>query len=299
MPQKKIIILDTETTGVLEEDRIIQLSYIVTDANGKIEEVHNEFCQAPLASKFDAMAIHHITPEMLEGKPTCNELKGMARLNELNTPENVIVIQSAECDLAMLAKEGFESKMQLIDTFRIHRYFYHEDPHGLQYNRYALGLYKKEEAQMQELGVQIAAHDALGDVIVLKNFYDHLLLSHTEEEMIEMCSKPILMEIMPFGKHKGKRIEEVAVSERRSLSYMLETFDLDQDLQYSFEYYYELMKDKASLIIGFGKYKGRMPADIVNEDRSYLEWMHNKAENIAIELKTEIKRVLDEHTPSA
>ena len=158
---------------------------------------------------------------------------------------------------------------------------------------------KKEEGQKRELGIQIAAHDALGDVIVLKNFYDHLLQSHTQEEMIEMCSRPILMEIMPFGKHKGKRIQEVAVSERRSLAYMLETFDLDQDLRYSFEYYYELMKDKASFVIGFGKYKGRMPADIVHEDRSYLEWMHNKAENIAEELKSEIKRVLDSHTPSS
>lgn len=299
MSNQKIIILDTETTGVLEEDRIIQLSYLVTDASGKIEEVHNEFCEPALPIKFDAMAIHHITPEQLAGKPKCTELSGFARLHELNTPDNLIVIQSAEFDLGMLAKEGFVSNMKLVDTFRIHRFFYHEDPHGLQYNRYALGLYKKEAAQMQELGVQIAAHDALGDVIVLKNFYDHLLKDHDEAKMIEMCSKPILMEIMPFGKHKGKLIVEVAVSERRSLAYMLETFDLDQDLQYSFQYYYDLMKDKASLMIGFGKYKGKLPADIVNEDRSYLEWMHNKAENIAIELKTEIKRVLDAHTPQA
>jgi len=293
MSVNKIIILDTETTGVLEEDRIIQLSYLVTDSDGSIEEVHNEFCQAPLPIKFDAMAIHHITPEELEGKPACTELKGFARLHELNTPDNLIVIQSAEFDLGMLAKEGFESKMKLVDTFRIHRFFYHEEPHGLQFNRYALGLYKKEAAQMQELGVQIAAHDALGDVIVLKNFYDYLLRDHEQDKMIEMCSKPILMDLMPFGKHKGKRIEEVAVNERRSLAYMLETFDLDQDLQHSFQYYYELMKDKASLVIGFGKYKGKAPADIVAEDRSYLEWMANKAENIMPELKAEIKRVLE------
>ncbi len=299
MSDHKIIILDTETTGVLEEDRIIQLSYLVTDAHGKIEEVHNEFCQAPLPIKFDAMAIHHITPETLTGKPTCRELAAFARLNELNTSQNIIVIQSADFDLGMLQKEGFVSKMRLIDTFRIHRYFYHDEPHGLQYNRYALGLYKKEAEQMKELGVQIAAHDALGDVIVLKNFYDHLLRSHDEEQMVEMCSRPILMDLMPFGKHKGKRIEEVAVSERRSLAYMLETFDLDQDLRYSFQYYYDLMKEKSSVIIGFGKYKGKAPADIVHEDRSYLEWMHDKAENIALELKVEIKRVLDEHTPQS
>jgi exodeoxyribonuclease X len=294
MAERKIIILDTETTGILEEDRIIQLSYLVCNDEGRVEEVHNEYCLAPLPSKFDSMAIHHITPEMIADKPACVQLKGFARLSELNTPENIIVIQSAEFDLGMLAKEGFESTMQLIDTFRIHRYFYHEEPHGLQYNRYALGLYKKEAAQMVELGVQINAHDALGDVIVLKNFYDHLCQSHTPELMVEMCSQPILMEIMPFGKHKGRRIEEVALVERRSLVYMFETFDLDMDLRHSFSHYLDAMQSKADRIISFGKYKGKSPEEIVNEDRSYLEWMHDKAENIALELKAEIRRVLDE-----
>jgi exodeoxyribonuclease X len=104
MSEHKIIILDTETTGVLEEDRIIQLSYLVTDAQGKIEEVHNEFCQAPIDIKFDAMAIHHITPEKLEGKPACTELAGFARLIELNTPENVIVIKVRNLILVCLQK---------------------------------------------------------------------------------------------------------------------------------------------------------------------------------------------------
>ena len=39
---KKYIILDTETTGTAQEDRVIQLGYIVL--GGKEVEVHNEFC---------------------------------------------------------------------------------------------------------------------------------------------------------------------------------------------------------------------------------------------------------------
>ena len=38
------IVLDTETTGAGENDRIIQLGYIVL--GGKEIEVHNEFCSS-------------------------------------------------------------------------------------------------------------------------------------------------------------------------------------------------------------------------------------------------------------
>ena len=71
----KIIILDTETTGTLDEDRIIQLSYLVVNENAEIEEVQDDLCLAPLDIKFDAMAVHHIVPERLEGKPTCKDTK--------------------------------------------------------------------------------------------------------------------------------------------------------------------------------------------------------------------------------
>jgi len=35
-------------------------------------------------------------------------------------------------------------------------------------------LYKKEQAIIDSLGVEVRAHDALGDVIVLKNHFDYL-----------------------------------------------------------------------------------------------------------------------------
>ena len=60
----KYIILDTETTGTSENDRIIQLGYIVLD--GKNIEVHNEFNstkEVPIS--FGAMEVHGITPEMI------------------------------------------------------------------------------------------------------------------------------------------------------------------------------------------------------------------------------------------
>ncbi|ADV46113.1 3'-5' exonuclease [Nitratifractor salsuginis] len=289
----KTIILDTETTGTDAEDRICQLAYLVLDESGEVVEHYNELCTPPLEIKYDAMAIHHITPEMLEGKPACTETEGFRRLRELNSPENLLVIQNAPFDLAMLEKEGFENRMRLIDTFRLVRKFMPDSPqHGQQYLRYALGLYREEPALIEKLGEEVRAHDALGDVIVLKHLYEYLLREHSAEEMAELCEGPILLEQMPMGRHRGKRIEEVALQHRNDLLYMVENFDLDQDVRYSFEYWLEQTKDRVKVTIGFGKHKGKTPEEVVGIDRSYLEWMRDKADRIPAELKAELERVL-------
>ena len=290
----KIIILDTETTGTLEEDRICQLSYVVVDITSQIDELHNELCTPPLDIKFDAMAVHHITPEMIVGKPLCVDTNAYQRLCELNTSENLIVIQNAKFDLDMLAKEGFTSQMQLVDTFRILRAKYPLDtPHGLQHKRYQWGLYKDEQAIIDTLGIEIKAHDALGDVIVLKNLFDRLLQEQSLQDMIDLCRGPILLEYMPMGKFKGQLFSQLAISERNTLYYMLDNFDLDEDLYYTIMHFLEIGKKDIVVTYGFGKYKGQTPAEVALSDKNYLLWCKDKAENISTELKDEINKVLE------
>ena len=292
----KYVILDTETTGVEEEDRIIQLSYLVTDMEGNILEVHDDLCTAPLPTKFDSMAIHNITPEMLEGKPVCVDTKAFARLNELNVPENIMVIQNAEFDEAMLAKEGFTSVMNLIDTYRILRKKYAlQTPHGLQHKRYELGLYKREPELINELGVEVRAHDALGDVVVLKLFLDHLLNDGQDrDEMMELCSAPIMLDIMTFGKHKGKTFEEIALNDRNSLQYMIDTFDLDGDLRYTMEKIMADTKSQIKITIPFAKYRGETPAEVAEKDPGFLKWIRDKADRISPELKEAVTKALSD-----
>ena len=243
----KYIILDTETTGASEEDRIIQLGYLVLDA--KNIEVHNEFCSSEVEIKYGAMEVHHITPEMLEGKPTCVETMAYQRLVSLNTSDNYMIIHNAPFDLGMLAKEGFELEMRLIDTLRCAKHvFDDEEAHRLQYFRYKMGLYKEEPKESENLGVEIKAHDAIGDVITLKLFLTKLKErvierypgSNPLEMMIELSQKPVLIKKMRFGKHKGKLLEEVAQSDAGYLNWALENMkEMDQDLRYSINYYLE------------------------------------------------------------
>lgn len=290
----KIIVLDTETTGVAELDRICQLAYLVLNEEGQVEEIHNALCTPPLAIGFESMAIHHITPEMLIGTPACVDTKAFSRLVELNTPDNLMVIQNAEFDLGMLIKEGFESKMRLVDTFRILRASYPLDtPHGLQFKRYQWGLYHKEQALIDELGIEIKAHDALGDVIVLKHLFEKLNEEHTIDSMVELCSEPIILEYIPFGKNKGKRFEEVALNSRNDLRYMLDNFDLDGDLKATLTHHLNATRANVVITIGFGKYKGKTPAEVAQTDPEYLTWLLNNAERLDSETREEINNVLN------
>ena len=215
----KIIVLDTETTGMLEKDRICQLSYLVLNEDFEIEEVHNDLCVPPLPISYEAMAIHHITPEMLEGKISCVQTKAYKRLLELNTPHNLLVIQNAAFDLSMLAKEGFTNEMNLIDTFRILRAYYpSEGSFSLQFKRYQWGLYKQEHTLAKKLGITIQAHDALSDVIVLKHLFERLCEEHSIPHMIVVCSEPMVLSHVPYGKHKGKKFLDVCMELKEGLN---------------------------------------------------------------------------------
>ncbi len=238
---KKYIILDTETTGVGENDRVIQLGYIVLGA--KEIEVHNEFYSSDVPISFGAMEVHGITPDMIEGKPTCQEGRAYIRLLELNTPENYMIIHNAPFDLGMLEKEGFNTQMKVIDTLRVAKHiFADEDAHRLQYFRYKMELYKEEEKEASSLGIIVKAHDAIGDVLVLKLFLSKLKDAvaaqfpneNPVEKMVDLTNTPIMIKTFKFGKYKGKSLEEVAREDAGYLRWMLSSMDnLDEDMKYS------------------------------------------------------------------
>jgi DNA polymerase-3 subunit epsilon/exodeoxyribonuclease X len=237
----KYIILDTETTGAGENDRIIQLGYLVL--GGKEIEVQNEFCSSEVPITFGAMEVHGIIPEMIEDKPTCQEIEAYKRLQELNTPQNYMIIHNAPFDLGMLEKEGFDIKMKVIDTLRVAKHLLpDEEAHRLQYFRYKFELYKYEKKEADALGIEVKAHDAIGDVLVLK-----LLLSKLKEivelefphanpveKMVDLTNTPIVVKSFKFGKHKGKSLEDVAREDAGYLRWMLSSMEnLDDDMRYS------------------------------------------------------------------
>ena len=241
----KYIILDTETTGTGDTDRVIQLGYIVLGVNPI--EVHNEFNSSDVPINFGAMEVHGITPDLLVGKPACTETTAYKRLLELNAPDNYLIIHNAPFDIKMLEKEGFSTQMKVIDTLRVAKHVLpDEEAHRLQYFRYKMELYKEEEQEASKLGVVVKAHDAIGDVLVLKLLLSKLRATvqaqfpseNPVEKMVDLTNTPILVKTFRFGKHKGKDLAEVAREDAGYLRWMLTSMDnLDDDMRYSINFH--------------------------------------------------------------
>jgi len=238
---KKYIILDTETTGTGENDRVIQLGYIVLGE--KEIEVQNEFFSSNVPISFGAMEVHGITPDMIKGKPTCIESGSYKMLLKLNTPQNYMIIHNAPFDLGMLEREGFNTQMKVIDTLRVAKHMFpDEEAHRLQYFRYKMELYKDEQKEADSLGIVVKAHDAIGDVLILKlllsKLKDEVALKFPDEnpveKMVDLTNTPILINSFKFGKYKGKTLQEVATSDAGYLRWMLSNMEnLDEDMRYS------------------------------------------------------------------
>jgi len=241
---KSYILFDTETTGNQEKDRIIQVGAMIL--RGREIEVYDELCSAPEEISIEAMEVHNITPDVIEGKPPYSETKFAKRLDELNTSESYLIAHNISFDLGMVAKEGFENRLQLVDTLRCVKHLYPELPyHRLQYLRYALELYVDEKAEADKLGITIKAHEAIGDVVVMKLLLSKLRARTQEqypdrdvmEVLVELTNKPVLMQTFKFGKYKGREIDEIASEDMGYLKWMYKNLELDEDMKYTLKQY--------------------------------------------------------------
>ncbi len=191
----------------------------------------------PRKIRSEAMAVHHITNEMVSGAPHFSGASVTARLETHNHVDTVLVGHNITFDLAMLAKEGLTWHGGIIDTLRCSRHLIEEiDRFSLQYLRYELGLYKGEADEASALGLQETAHHALGDAFHVRRLHRYLNTMADDEELMALTLEPVLIRKFLFGKYKDHYLEEVAMNDAGYLHWMLGQ-NIDEDLQYSIKHY--------------------------------------------------------------
>jgi len=233
----KIIFFDTETTGNTEKDFLCQIAYRAGDEN------FAGLYKPPVKIPPEASAVHHITNKMVADLPSFKESSDLQKIKKLFEEDDAVVVaHNAPFDLLMIKKEGIEPK-KFICTLRVARHLDPEekiDRYNLQYLRYLL-----------EIEIDATAHDALGDVLVLEQLFERLKkkikevenLSEDEavEKMVEISSHPSLLHTFKFGKHNGKRIEDVIKVDRGYLEWLLEQKlngdGIDEDWIYTLKHY--------------------------------------------------------------
>ena len=236
-----LIFIDIETTGLEREDKICSIALIIVDEKEisyKYELVNEGKKIPPQAS-----SIHHLTNEMIKNEPAFQESNIYKFLQENNSEKNTLIAHNIKFDLEKLSSAGFIWKGDVIDTLRVTKHLIPEcEFFSLQVLRYELKLYRDEEKEKIELGIKdaLAAHNALSDALVVKLLFNSLEELANLDKMKELSFKNVLLQKLDFGKHSGKYIEEIAMSDRGYLEWMLHSVtDLDEDLRYSVQHYLE------------------------------------------------------------
>ncbi|MFT5360221.1 MAG: exodeoxyribonuclease X [Candidatus Paceibacteria bacterium] len=235
---KILIFIDTETTGNLPEDKIIQVAYRTTDDSSDV----NELFSPGMPIKIGAMAVHHMTEKMLEGKPVFQGSPTYTDLESRFSNGEIFIAHNAKFDVGMVEKEGL-TVGPVIDTLKIARFL---DPQGkiesyaMQYLRYFLGI-----------EIEAVAHDAFGDILVLEQLFWRLLKKIMEKEnissdlavdaMVDISSRPSMIHFFQFGKHKNSSLEEVSKKDRGYLEWLLKQKladdQRDEDWVYTLEHW--------------------------------------------------------------
>lgn len=241
MNRKKLIFLDTETTGLNPDARLCQVAYKFCG-----QECESLF-KPPVPIEIEAMAVSHITNRMVEEKEEFVSSQMKNDLKKIFSDENILVAHNAKFDRDILKKEGLEVGA-MIDTQKVAQYLDEKGEVGkynLQYLRYYFDLDVRDAV----------AHSALGDVRVLERLFDYFFEKMTEESkdekmvienMLEISTQPVLVKKFTFGKYNGQRVEEVAQRDPGYLRWPLgekikareQGLENDEDWIYTLEHYF-------------------------------------------------------------
>lgn len=238
----ELIFLDTETTGndVLN-DRLFQVCY---KHKG---EIFSEYFKPSVPISIKSQSITHVTNKMVEKKDPFPGSEMERTLTKL-LKENILVAHNAVFDIAMLAHEGVDTP-RFICTLKLARALDTENvipEYNLQYLRYYL-----------ELDIDAHAHEAEDDVKVLEALFERLYKkmmamydTHEKviEEMMRISLLPSLFHVFPFGKHRGKKIQEIVESDRPYVEWLLETKQSnlsgnEEDWIYTLKYHLKIEQD--------------------------------------------------------
>lgn len=228
--------LDVETTGLEVRDRICALGLITVDDNAAVETFYT-LVKPPLKVSTEAMAVHHLTNEMLKEASTIENSEIWNVLQKYNSVEHTLIAHNVNFELEMLAKEGLLWKGGVLDTMKCSKHLIDEiERFSLQYLRYELGLYRWEHEEAEKAGVSLMAHHALSDAFHTKLLHHYLNETADDERLMELSMTPALIKKLNFGKYKGYYLEEVAMQDAGYLQWLSKQ-EIDEDLSHSINVY--------------------------------------------------------------
>jgi len=219
-----IWIADTETTGTNDKAKIVEFAFVQIDEDLRILNQFQTLINPGEPIPQEASEVHGITDANVRHEPTIEELFGWVFPP---LPEKMIIIgHYISFDYQFL--QPYIKNPILIDT--------------VQAARRVWPLMKDHKLQTlrEELDIEVdgQAHRALADVLVVYGLLKRLCRTRSLREFIDWMQTPQKVQIMPWGKFKGERMEDIP---QWYLRWMLRECQLDPDMKYTVE---ELLNDQ-------------------------------------------------------
>jgi DNA polymerase-3 subunit epsilon len=222
MRKEVFVCLDCESTGLdPKQDRIVEIAgarFTFDKILLSFETLVDPECPIPETSQ----EIHKISQEMIQGKPKiATLLPDFLKMIE----GHILVGHGIGFDIALIAAEAKRhqiptqiEKQPYFDTLRMARLYGESPINSLQQLRQHFNIEPE------------GAHRAMSDVIVNIEVFKQLAKTYESvDELMNRLQKPIRMRVMPLGKHKGRKFEEIPIE----YLHWAEKKDFDQDLLYS------------------------------------------------------------------
>lgn len=210
--------IDFETTGIPTEadhdHAIVEIGMcdvIVTQGFPPVlGKTTSTLCDPLRTIPHEAMAVHHITDDMVKGAP--------GSIDDLGTPD-YFAAHNADYE-----QQFFGTGRPFICTWKVALRLWPEaSSHGLQFLRYHLGLNPNaDECQ--------PPHRAGPDAYLCAVLMDRILMEGRAslDDMVRWSSGPALLPRITFGKHKGLKWEEAPTD---YLDWIVNKSDMDRDVK--------------------------------------------------------------------
>lgn len=222
LTEETFVCMDLELTGLEENDRIIEIAVAKFTFNEVLESFES-LIDPEMIVPAASIKIHHITQDMVDGKPKINKL--IPKIIEM-IGNHTIIGHGILYDIKVLINEAKRfmipcpiDKNKTIDTLRLARLYGDSPSNGLA----KLGVHFN-------VGQDDPAHRAMNDVTVNIEVFKHLAKRYASlEKILQILSKPVLMKTMPLGKHKGRLLKDIPIQ----YLFWAAKKDFDQDLLFS------------------------------------------------------------------
>ena len=213
------LILDTETNSDdYKIAEIIETGFVIREDNDWtiFQELHKPV-ERPIPPKVESIC--YITNEMVESCPTFNDASETFASVVDGYRGGYLVAHNHFYDMRVIARHGIDtSQHNWICTWRLAKHLFNGSAEitetNLPYLRFALKL---------DVPITMYCHRAGNDSYMTAKLLEKLVELMEEQQLLDttrpygpqiayLSASPIIYKTMPFGKHKGEKIDDVPLS---------------------------------------------------------------------------------------